>query len=162
MNFVRALAQDNVLVMDGAHNAAGESNTGKNLQEIVARTKGVTFLSATFAKRPDKMPIYAMKTAMSETNLDNEDLAEAIRKGGVALQEVLASQLVGQGQMIRRERSYEGIEVNYLTTEEHAAKQKAIADAITEIMRDIIGFQEEYIQPEIKTLNRIIAAEQGK
>ncbi|WP_337045335.1 strawberry notch-like NTP hydrolase domain-containing protein [Emticicia sp. 17c] len=162
LNFVRSMAEKNILVMDESHNAAGESNTGKNLQGIVSASLGVTFLSATFAKRPDNMPIYALKTAMSETNLSNEGLTEAIKKGGVALQEIISSQLVGQGQMIRRERSYEGIEVNYLTTEEFGAEQKQTADAVTGIMRDIIAFQETYVKPEISSLNRIVAAEQGE
>jgi len=64
-------------------------------------------------KASDNMPLYAMKTAISEANMTKEDLVNAIIKGGVALQEVLASQLVAEGQMIRRERTYEGVEVNY-------------------------------------------------
>lgn len=97
LNFVRVLAEGNTIVMDESHNAAGESNTGKNLQSIVGASKGITFLSATFAKRPNNMPIYALKTAMNETSLSNEGLGEAIKKGGVALQEIISSQLVSQG-----------------------------------------------------------------
>lgn len=64
--------------------------------------------------------------------------------------------------MIRHERSYEGIDVNYLTTNEYAAEQRHKADAVTNIMREIIDFQEVYIKPEIKTLNKIVAAQQGE
>jgi len=74
------------------------------MQSVLRVTKGVVFLSATFAKRPDNMPIYAQKTSMSDANMSKEDLVEAITNGGVALQEILASQLVAEGQMIRRER----------------------------------------------------------
>ncbi|MBK6937000.1 MAG: hypothetical protein IPH18_09075 [Chitinophagaceae bacterium] len=72
-------------------------------------------MSATFAKRPDNMPIYAMKTSIADCNMSKDDLVEAITRGGVALQEVLSSQLVAEGQMVRRERSFEGVEVNYLS-----------------------------------------------
>ncbi|RKY56411.1 MAG: hypothetical protein DRP93_01475, partial [Candidatus Neomarinimicrobiota bacterium] len=106
-NFLKSIARNNILIMDEAHNASGSSNTGEFIQEVLRSTNGVTFLSATFAKRPDNMPVYAMKTALSEANLDNDKLVEAIITGGVALQEVLSSQLVAEGQMIRRERSFE-------------------------------------------------------
>jgi hypothetical protein len=159
-SFILNLAKGNILVMDESHNASGDSNTGKVLRDIVQETLGVCFLSATFAKRPDNMPIYALKTAISEANMDKQALIDAIVKGGVALQEVLASQLVGQGQMLRRERTFEGIEVNYITLNEKEEEHKAISDNITEILRDIIKFQADYIENEIKSLDKIARASQ--
>ncbi len=158
-NFLLAVAQDNIVIMDEAHNASGSSNTGEFLQKVIANTRGVTFLSATFAKRPDNMPIYAMKTAMSETNMTNEQLVEAIKNGGVALQEVLSSQLVAEGQMIRRERSFDGVEVNYITLTEKAPEHAAIADNITEIIRDIIKFQDDYIANKVDELDEVMKAD---
>lgn len=156
-SWVERVAKGNIIVMDEAHNASGDSNTGKVLQDIIAATKGVTFLSATFAKRPDNMPIYAMKTAMSEANMNKQELIDGIEKGGVALQEVLSAQLVQHGQMIRRERSFEGIEVNYLTLDDKAAEHKAISDNITTIVRDIIAFQTNFIDKEVEGLDKIAA-----
>jgi len=158
-NFLRAIAQGNIIIMDEAHNASGSSNTGEYLQEVIRSCKCVTFLSATFAKRPDNMPIYALRTAMSDANMSSDELVDAIIKGGVALQEVLSSQLVAEGQMIRRERSFEGVEVNYITLTDREQEHKAISDNITEIIRDIIAFQEDYIKPDIDRLDTIAAAE---
>ncbi len=158
-NFVRQIANGNILILDEAHNASGESNTGRVLQNIVEVTKGVTFLSATFAKRPDNMPLYAMKTAMKEANMTKDELVTAISKGGVALQEVLSSQLVKAGQLIRRERTFEGIEVNYLTLDDLAVEHKAIYDNLTDIIRDIINYQLKYINPEVEALDKIASAE---
>ncbi|RDC65073.1 strawberry notch-like NTP hydrolase domain-containing protein [Adhaeribacter pallidiroseus] len=155
--FIKAMAQGSIVVMDESHNSSGESNTGIFLQEVVGQAKGVVFLSATFAKRPDNMPVYARKTAMSETNLTSESLVEAITRGGVALQEVLASQLVAEGQMIRRERSYEGVEVNYITLHDKEQEHRAIADNITAIVRDIIRFQTEFVSPEIESMDKAMA-----
>lgn len=157
--FLLEIAKDAILIMDESHNSSGSSNTGIFMQQVLGRTSGAVFLSATFAKRPDNMPIYAMKTAISEANMSKEELVEAISKGGVALQEVLASQLVAEGQMIRRERTYEGIEVNYITLQEKANEHKAIADNITSIVRDIIAFQTKHIDERVDELDSIAVAE---
>ncbi len=138
------------MILDEAHNSSGSSNTGTFLKGVVKSAKGVIFLSATFAKRPDNMPIYAMKTCMADCALSDEDLVAAIEGGGVALQEVIAAQLVSEGQMLRRERSYEGIDVNYLTLDDKAQEHKATADIVTGIIRRIIAFQLEHVQPDRK------------
>ena len=157
--FLQKIAQNNILIMDEAHNASGASNTGNFLQGIVADCKGVLFLSGTFAKRPDNMPIYAMKTCMKEANMSSDQLVEAITRGGVALQEILASQLVMEGQMLRRERSFDGVEVNFLTLDDLAQEHRAISDNITEIIREMIVFQRDYVNPEIEKMNKVAAAE---
>ena len=158
-NFLRAIAQGNLIIMDESHNASGTSNTGEFLQEVLIGTKGVVFLSATFAKRPDNMPVYALKTSISDANMTKEQLVEAIQNGGVALQEILASQLVSEGQMIRRERSFDGVEVNYFTLTEKEQEHKAIFDNITQVLRDIILFQKDFINSEVSQLDEIAAAE---
>lgn len=157
--FLSAIAMDNILILDEAHNSSGSSNTGTFMQEVVRKSKGVLYLSATFAKRADNMPVYALKTSMSDANMSSEDLVEAITKGGVALQEVLSAQLVSEGQLLRRERTYEGIEVNYITLDEKEEEHKAIADNITSILRDIIAFQTTRLTPEIEQMDEIAAAE---
>lgn len=157
--FLQAVAQDNIFILDEAHNSSGSSNTGEFLQKVVSKTRGMVFLSATFAKRPDNMPIYAMKTSIADCNMTKEDLVEAITRGGVALQEVLSSQLVAEGQMIRRERSFEGVEVNYISLDAKSEEHRAIADNITDILRDIIGFQSAHVDEQIDELDKIAAAE---
>ncbi|WP_075603125.1 strawberry notch-like NTP hydrolase domain-containing protein [Saccharicrinis aurantiacus] len=157
--FLQKVAKGSLIVMDEAHNSSGSSNTGLFMQEVLRLTKGVVFLSATYAKRPDNMPIYAQKTAMSEANMTSDDLVEAITNGGVALQEVLSSQLVLEGQLIRRERSFEGVEVNYFNMDSHTKEHTRIADDVTSIIRDIIAFQEVHIDPVVDELDDIAAAE---
>ena len=157
--FLMAIAEDNIFILDEAHNSSGSSNTGNFLQGVVSKTKGVVFLSATFAKRPDNMPIYAMKTAIADCNMSRDELVDAITRGGVALQEVLSSQLVAEGQMLRRERSFEGVEVNYINLDDKAEEHKAIADNITEILRDVIAFQSNYVDEQVEELDKIAVAE---
>ncbi|MEA5425395.1 strawberry notch C-terminal domain-containing protein [Arcicella lustrica] len=184
-NFLKNIAKNNLVILDESHNASGESIRGMALS-MVLKNAYVAFLSATFAKRPDNMPIYASKTSISEANLNSAELSEAIYKGGVALQEIVSSQLVGEGQMIRRERNFEGIEVNYVTleanggnevktkdkfekmyqefycTDENARADKKKSDAVTEVMRAIIDFQEKYIIPEVKELDNIASLSQSE
>jgi phage N-6-adenine-methyltransferase len=157
--FLTAISHGNIFILDEAHNSSGSSNTGEYLQGVVANTKGVVFLSATFAKRPDNMPIYAMKTAIADCNMTRDDLVQAINHGGVALQEVLSAQLVSEGQMLRRERSFEGVEVNYVNLEDKVQEHKAVADNITSILRDIISFQSKHIDKEVKELDKAAVAE---
>ncbi len=157
--FVSNVADGSIMIIDESHNASGASSTGQVLQGIVSKTIGVTFLSATFAKRPDNMPIYAMKTAMSEANMTSAELVEAITSGGVALQEILSSLLVKEGQMLRRERTLEGIVVKYITLDQLEKQHSDIADKVTEIIRDIIEFQAEELEPIFDNLDDIAVAE---
>lgn len=157
--FLAQVASDTILIMDESHVASGSSNTGKFMQGVVKKTRGACFLSATFAKRSDNMPIYALKTAISEANMSRDNLVWAIEKGGVALQEILAAQLVSEGQMVRRERSYEGIEVNYITLDDQAAEHTAVSDNITAILRDIISFQSYYVDKRISEMDILLAGE---
>lgn len=148
-----------IVIMDESHNASGSSATGEFLKDIVKQSVSTIFLSATFAKRPDNMPIYALKTSIQDANMSDENLVDAITNGGVALQEVLASQLVLEGQMIRRERSYNGIQVNYLTLDRLKEKHIKVADAITDIIRRMIGFQATYVDDMVEQLDKIAVAE---
>lgn len=158
--FLLEIAQDTIIILDESHNASGMSNTGLYMQSVMRRVKGAVFLSATFAKRPDNMPIYAMKSCISEASLSSTGLIEAVSSGGVALQEILSSQLVAEGQMIRRERTYEGIEVNYMVLDEYAQEHRAVADNITSILRDIISFQAMYVDKRVEEMDEI-AKEEG-
>jgi hypothetical protein len=160
-NFLMEIARDNVMIMDESHNSSGDSNTGRFLTDVVTSTKGVVFLSATFAKRPDNMPIYAAKTCISDANMSNEQMVAAIKNGGVALQEIISSQLVSQGQMIRRERTYEGIQVNYITLDHATIKHTHTADSVTEIMREIIAFQSNFVNPVIGRMDKAAAKSGG-
>jgi energy-coupling factor transporter ATP-binding protein EcfA2 len=167
--FLLEQAKGNIVVMDESHNASGKSNIGKFLKTVLDETKGVTFLSATFAKRPDNMPIYMGKTAMIGANMTSDQLVDAITRGGVALQEIVSSNLVAEGQMIRRERSFEGVEVNYkyldntqtelgypnLDLEE---RHRVIMDTATDIIRELMKFQRDFVDPEIEAMDKQIKA----
>lgn len=160
--FFEAMANDNILIMDESHNAGGSGNTGQFLQKVVPTTSGVTFLSGTFAKRSDNMPIYALKTNMSDANMTQEELIEAITAGGVPLQEIMSRNLVESGQMIRRERDFSGVTIDWLTIDEKVDEQKKSFNNVIEIFNELIRFQRTYIDQLIENKNEAVAERQGE
>lgn len=161
-NFLRKISKGNILIMDESHNASGSGNTGIYFRDVLGSTLGVAYLSATSMKRADNIPLYAKRTALADASMDSETLIEAIGRGGVALQEVISSQLVAEGQMIRRERSFKDVKVNWINLSTHSAAHRATANNITEILRDIIKFQKNYVTPIVSELDDIAAEEQGE
>ena len=159
-DFFSSIVEDNILVLDESHNAGGEGNTGTFMANAIPSTKGVVFLSGTFAKRADNMPIYALKTAMSQANMSNMELIEAIKTGGVPLQEIMSKNLTQSGQMIRRERDFTGVTIDWKTIEDADTHFKAY-DSIIKVFNDLIQFQREYIDPIIEEKNDELAAMQA-
>lgn len=161
-SFISRMAEGNIIVMDESHNAGGDGNTGAFLRDVLPTTKGVAFLSGTFAKRPDNMPIYALKTSMNEANMSNDELIEAIAKGGVPLQEIMSKNLVESGQMVRRERDFTGVNIDWLTLDESKDEHYKAFDAVIEMFNELIAFQNEYISPIISGINEDLADTQGE
>ena len=156
---VEALMGNGYLILDECHNASGDSGIGHYFQHIVGKAKGVTFISATFAKRPDNMPIYAMRTAMSKAGMEASDLIEAIRTGGTTLQEIMSQTLTESGQMIRRERDMTGVSIDYVPMDEAGSveEQKTKYDSIIDIFNDIIDFQKRFVDSYLDTRNEELA-----
>ena len=144
-----SLARKAVFVLDESHNAGGDSNTGDFLRGLLADAKGVTYLSATYAKRPDNMPLY-FKTDMGEAIGDSGTLVQAMKDGGLPLQTVVSNNLVKAGQMFRRERSYDGISMKTKVDTEHRAEHTKIADGATSALRAIVdadhAFHTTYVE----------------
>lgn len=130
--------RDNIIILDESHKAAGpDSNTGNFIRHALSDVKGVVYLSATFAKRPDTMPVY-YKTDMSQANLDMEHLISAVEAGGTPLMEILSNGLAKLGQLVRREKSFKGVDVRTFTDTENIKRDETRSDAMTDIMRDVI------------------------
>ncbi|MCI7654299.1 MAG: strawberry notch C-terminal domain-containing protein [Bacteroidales bacterium] len=159
---LETLAKNNYVFLDESHTVGGQSTSGLWMQTMLNGASGVTYLSATFAKRPDNMPLYAMKTAMSESGLSQKDMIDAINKGGVTLQEIMSRQLVQSGQMIRRERDFTGVTIDWEGVEDEAdKKQRAQFDEVAKIFNAIREFQDTYVDPAIADMSEQIA-EQGQ
>jgi hypothetical protein len=108
IRLLQSTGVDNVVILDEAHNAAGQSNTFQIMSNILSGAKGVAYVSATYAKRPDNMPLYALKTSLKESFLSNDQMTVTFANGGRALQELVASVLSKEGQLLRREKEFNG------------------------------------------------------
>jgi len=97
-----------VLILDEAHNAAGGYGTFRVLCKLIDLAKMTTFLSATFAKRPDNMPLYAKGTSLKESGLSDVEMINVFIRGDVALQEAVSAELTRNGQILRREKQIQG------------------------------------------------------
>jgi hypothetical protein len=159
---IQALSKGNIMILDESHTAGGSGGGSMYMQYIMPKVKGVTFLSATFAKRADNMPIYAMKTDLSKSGISPQDMIEAISQGGVTLQEIMSKQLVQSGQMIRRERSFQGVTIDWMpVSEEEDAVQRKQFDEVSSIFSDIRAFQKDYITPIVEGVSEELSEEGG-
>ena len=154
--FIKEFGLGNYMIFDESHNAGGAGETqartkdqreaqkeGKGLstgraafvRELVDNAFGTFFSSATYAKRPDVMDLYS-STDMRLAVDNISELADAIKNGGIPMQQIVANMLTKVGQYIRRERTFAG--VTYQTQETKVDKQTA--ENMATSMRDILAF----------------------
>lgn len=153
IGFLKDFSRNAIFVLDEAHNAGGtDSNTGRFMRQILIKSKGCCYLSATYAKRADNMPLYTVKTSLQDTGLNDPQIQMLFEKGDVPMQEIAASELSKSGQMLRRQRSNAGIEVrwNYLESKQSEHFEKL--DELVGIMYDIGVFQRKYLAPYFQAL----------
>ena len=155
-----SLAGNAVFVLDESHNAGGQSSTGEYVTGLLETASGVVYLSATYAKRPDNMPVY-FKTDIGEAVADSDTLSEAMARGGLPLQTVVSNNLVKAGQMFRRERSYDGVSIATKNDTPNAEAHEKLSDGVTSALRGIVEadstFHDVYFTQIAKEL-----AEDGK
>lgn len=145
-----------IFILDESHMAGGfDSIIGTWMRKVIPDVKCCCFLSATFAKYPEVMPLYAPKTSISESTLSPLSFVGAMRKGGLALQEIVASNLAESGQLIRRQRSNEGIEVFYheISQEPLRSKNRESVDRIVRIMNMIVQFEQDYVNGALSAVH---------
>ena len=153
-SFIKHFGASNYMIFDESHNAGGAgadiSQAAKDagvivgmgrsgfVRELVKSADGTFFSSATYAKRPDVMDLYSstdMKLAVDNIS----QLSDAIKAGGIPMQQIVANMLTKAGQYIRRERTFAG--VSYTT--EDSKVDKDTAENMATSMRDILAFSRE-------------------
>lgn len=157
---VDGLADRAFIVLDQSHNAGGteaSERAAKNgpesrsdfLKKVTTKAKAVMFSSATYAKRPGVMALYA-RTDMGKAVEKPEMLGELIGRGGVPMQQVVASMLAKAGQYIRRERSFDGVSYDVEPVAVDIKAYEAVSTALSSIARFDIDLKRGDIFREIK------------
>jgi hypothetical protein len=161
---IENLAGNSIVLMDESHLAGGESARGNYLQYVSTKAGGITYISATFAKRPDNMPLYSLRTAISKAGVAVSELIDAVKRGGATFQEIMSKALTEAGQMIRRERNMTGVTVDWKGIEDEDVIKKHYEqyDKIIGLFNDIIQFQRTYVDPIIDKMNDDAAEDQGE
>lgn len=162
-HFLRQINPNSLLILDESHVAGGQGekkfkpkhgtapDRAEFVRGLVKDAAGVVYSSATYAKRPDVMDLYA-RTDMGKAVDDPKLLPALIQKGGVPMQQIVASMLSNAGQYMRRERSFEGVEyaIEPVPVDEKTYKQftdavrsvfefdLAVEDIRDEVMKDIL------------------------
>ncbi|MEM9485397.1 MAG: strawberry notch C-terminal domain-containing protein [Cyanobacteria bacterium P01_F01_bin.116] len=169
-HFLRSLAERGaIFICDESHEAGGSPQTGwqiagappnraEFMRELIDTTLasggGVVYSSATYSKRPDVMDLYARSTDLRYAVGKHRSLEATLRVGGVPLQQVIAAKYVKSGQMMRRERSFEGVSFDTLTV----PADKETADQFSAAMRAINTFDRAK-QKEVKQLSKELRKE---
>jgi len=157
--FLEAIAPKSLLILDESHNAGGTGGGGEDedlnrarfVRNLVGAAKAVFYSSATYAKRPDVMDLY-YKTDMSKAVSSPEALAEAITKGGIPIQQILAANISEAGQYLRRERSFAGIVYDARVVDVDLKTYDNFCNALSQIQRfsDLVGAVTKKISKEIR------------
>ncbi len=167
--FLEQLARDNptIIVLDEAHEAAGDAETsmqaafmsggdvvrgsGANRTTTTVPgllnqdgTKqgqgGVLYMSATFAKRPENMPVY-FRTDLRKSAQSFPQIVDAMKRGGVALQQAVSEALAKAGQYTRVERDFTGINFDVVPIKvDDPVKLEEDVDAVTDVLSEIVRF----------------------
>jgi len=150
---VLSLAPNAVFILDESHNAGGDSGTGGFIRDALGLASGVTYLSATYAKRPDNMPVY-FKTDIGDAVADDATLMSAMDSGGLPLQTVVSNNLVKAGQMFRRERSYDGVEIVSRADTVHHDEHVKLSNETTLALRSIVRADRVFHEFYVKALQK--------
>lgn len=163
---------DVVLILDEAHEAAGDSTSSMQAAFIsggvVERKQkgnpaplrinkpgllrsagtqrgrgGVLYMSATYAKKPSNMVVY-FRTDLSRAAQSFHQVVSAIERGGVALQQAVSEALAKVGQYLRRERDFSGVtyDMKNVQVDDKDALVEQVDD-VADILSQIVSFSHE-------------------
>ena len=171
--FLEQFAKGNFIIFDESHQAGGAGgqqarsrdqreqqkqtgsvHTGRSgfARKLIASSGGTFFSSATYAKRPDSMDLYSSTNMMLAVDKPSE-LTEAIKRGGVPMQQAVATMLTIDGQYIRRERTFAGV-----TYDTRAAQVDLdTANNMSSAMRGVLKFS-RLREAAIKALKKSLDA----
>lgn len=148
-NYLGSVAEGAFVLTDEAHNASGDSNTKKILDEALAGAYGVMRSSATFARKAKSLLSYKRVLPPS---LRNEDVGEMLDAGGNPLAEALSQYLAEDGVLIRREHDLSGLKIDVIMDDARRERNRGYSDALAPILTKMAKLS-RLVDDEINTRN---------
>ena len=144
-DFLRALGDRAVFILDEAHTAHGDwTNKHKAqsaagfLAEVMQDRPGL-YLSATWAKTGEQMARY-VNSGLKDLGMDVPALEKALKVGGPPVQAALTEMLARRGLLVRKELRMEGVEFRVKTETGGAKRHRAAQDGAARILRGVSEF----------------------
>ena len=142
------------VLVDESHNASGDSNTAQNVRRILeASGRPPIFSSATYAKRPDNLAVYA---SVLPALFRNDDIALLLRQGGAPLQEAYSQMLAEDGVLIRREHDLSNITFRTEPDAARAERNRQLSDQLASILEKMAWLGGD-IETFISEQNQLLA-----
>lgn len=129
--WIADFAQGKALLLDEAHNAAGESNTGKNIGFAIDNAEYVVYSSATAMKAGKNVMIFS---ELFPETVDMGSLPQTLATGGEVLQEVLSGMLADDGVFVRREHDLSNLTFRTVSDNSRIDRNKELSDKLAEIL----------------------------
>jgi len=130
--FIKDVSAGALIILDESHNAAGDSNTGRNIAQAVQMSHSAVYSSATYSKNATNMGVYYKAFP---TTVDMESLTNTLAVGGEPLQEVLSSMLCEDSVLVRREHDLSNLKFSTIpVTDEMLQRNIRVSDQISEVL----------------------------
>lgn len=140
-----------MLTLDEAHVASGESNLGATIQQAVANSDSVVYLSATPFKGVKNFTVY---NKIFPRSVDLKTLPETLAKGGEALQEAISANMARDGVLIRREHDFSQLTFHtHSPSEERVTVNVELANRLSAILSRM-SFLSGDVAKEVAALNK--------
>lgn len=150
--WIAGAARESQLLLDEAHNAAGDSNTGRNIAAAIEACRAVTYSSATSMKGAKNVLIYS---ALFPQSVDVAGLPETLQTGGEVLQEVLSGMMARDGVFIRREHDLSALTFETVTDTPRLQRNIELSDKLAEIL-ELMNFVSGDINVMVSERNKEI------
>lgn len=156
--WISQIAEGKALLLDEAHNAAGESNTGQNIGLAIDNADFVVYSSATAMKAGKNVMLYS---ELFPETVDMGALPETLAIGGEVLQEVLSGMLARDGVFIRREHDLSNLAFSTVSDDGREERNRSLSDKLAEIlelMNYLAGDINELVNKRNKEIKKALEA----
>ncbi|OIR05991.1 hypothetical protein GALL_117880 [mine drainage metagenome] len=152
--FIKDVSAGAMIILDESHNAAGDSNTGRNIAQAVQMSHAAVYSSATFSKDATNMGVYYKAFP---TTVDMATLTSTLRAGGEPLQEVLSSMLCEDGVLVRREHDLSNLKFSTIPISDEILKRNIrVSDQVSDVL-SMMAYLSGDIEKIAKTENKKVA-----